>query len=381
MTGVPTHSFGSQSCALALLKYMLFRFLLLFQNTVPALRIFKYITFRTFSATITALAISLILGPWLIERLRQYKIGQNVREDGPKSHLPKAGTPTMGGMLILIAVFASTVLWADVENEHIWIVLVSTAGFGLIGFIDDYLKLIKKQSLGLRAKYKLIGQFMIAGGVGLYIYFNVDGAFMTTLSIPFFKNLYPNLSVFYIPFVVFVIVAMSNAVNLTDGLDGLAIGPTIIASFSFAGLAYVTGNAVLASYLNIAHVRGAGELTIFCGAVLGAGLGFLWFNTFPAQVFMGDTGSLALGGALGTIAILTKHEILLVIICGLFLIEMLSVIIQVVSFKLTGKRVFRMAPLHHHFELKGWEEPKIIVRFWIISILLALMSLGTLKIR
>jgi phospho-N-acetylmuramoyl-pentapeptide-transferase len=258
---------------------------------------------------------------------------------------------------------------------------VSTAGFGLIGFIDDYLKLVKKQSLGLKARYKLTGQFLIALGIGLYIYFNVDGSFMTTLSIPFFKDLYPNLRVFYIPFAMFVIVSTSNAVNITDGLDGLAIGPAIIAAFSYAGIAYVAGNIVLADYLNITYVRGAGELTMFCGAVLGAGLGFLWFNTFPAQVFMGDTGSLALGGALGTIAILTKHEILLAIICGLFVIETLSVIIQVVSFKLTGKRVFRMAPIHHHFELKGWEEPKIIVRFWIISILLALMSLGTLKLR
>jgi phospho-N-acetylmuramoyl-pentapeptide-transferase len=360
---------------------MLFHLLSLLRDIIPAFRIFNYITFRTFSATITALAISLALGPWLINRLKQYKIGQPIREEGPKSHFQKAGTPTMGGMLILIAVFVSTLLWADFRNTHIWIVLLSTAGFGVIGFIDDYLKLVKKQSLGLKARYKLTGQTLIALGIGLYIYFNVDGTFMTTLTIPFFKNLYPNLGVFYIPFAIFVIVSTSTAVNLTDGLDGLAIGPTIVAAFSYAGIAYVTGNIVLADYLNITYVRGTGELTMFCGAVLGAGLGFLWFNTFPAQVFMGDTGSLALGGALGTIAILTKHEILLAIICGLFVIETLSVIIQVVSFKLTGKRVFRMAPIHHHFELKGWEEPKIIVRFWIISILLALMSLGTLKLR
>ena len=360
---------------------MLFHLLFALRDTVPAFRIFGYITFRTFVATLTAVVLSLALGPWLITRLRRYKIGQNIRESGPQSHFQKAGTPTMGGMLILIAVFVSTLLWADFTNEHIWIVLVSTAGFGAIGFLDDYLKLVKKQSLGLRGKYKLTGQLLIAIGIGLYIYFNVDGSFMTTVSIPFFKALYPNLGVWYIPFAVFVIVATSNAVNLTDGLDGLAIGPTIIAAFAYAGLAYVTGNTVLADYLNIAYVRGAGELTMFCGAVLGAGLGFLWFNTFPAQVFMGDTGSLALGGALGTLAILTKHEILLGVICGLFVIEGLSVIIQVISFKLTGKRVFRMAPIHHHFELKGWEEPKIIVRFWIISILLALMSLGTLKIR
>jgi len=362
---------------------MLFHFVSLatLRDAFPALRVFKYITFRTFSATLTAMLICFILGPWLIQRLRAYKIGQNIRADGPKTHLPKAGTPTMGGMLILIAVFVSTLLWADLTNEHIWIVLLSTAAFGFIGFLDDYLKLIKKRSLGLRAKYKFTSQLVISSVVAVYIYFNVDGSFMTTLSIPFFKNIYPNLAFFYIPFVVLVMTGMSNAVNLTDGLDGLAIGPTIVAAFSFAGLAYVTGNSVLAGYLNIAHVRGTGELTIFCGAILGAGLGFLWFNTFPAQVFMGDTGSLALGGALGTVAVLTKHEILLGVICGLFVIEALSVIIQVLSFKLTGKRVFRMAPIHHHFELKGWEEPKIIVRFWIVSILLALLSLATLKIR
>jgi phospho-N-acetylmuramoyl-pentapeptide-transferase len=360
---------------------MLFHLFSELRDLVPALRIFRYITFRTFSATLTAVVISLLLGPWLIERLRQYKISQNIRQEGPQNHFQKAGTPTMGGMLILIAVFVATLLWADFTNEHIWIVLLSTAGFGIIGFIDDYLKLVKKRSMGLPGKYKLTGQIVISLGIALYIYFNVDGAFMTTLSVPFFKEFYPNLAIFYIPFVVFVITGTSNAVNLTDGLDGLAIGPTIVAAFSFAGLAYVTGNSVLAKYLNITYVRGAGELTIFCGAILGAGLGFLWFNTFPAQVFMGDIGSLSLGGALGTIAILTKHEILLGVICGLFVIETLSVVIQVISFKLTGKRVFKMAPVHHHFELKGWEEPKIIVRFWIISILLALMSLGTLKIR
>lgn len=360
---------------------MLFHLLFALRDIFPAFRVFRYITFRTFSATLTALIISFALGPWLIDRLRQYKVGQNIREEGPKTHFQKAGTPTMGGLLILIAVFVSTVLWADFRNEHIWIVTLSTAGFGIIGFIDDYLKLVKKRSLGLRGKYKLTGQILISFLIGLYIYLHDDAAFMTILSIPFFKGVYPNLHIFYIPFVIFVITATSNAVNLTDGLDGLAIGPSIVAAFSFAGLAYVSGNVVLADYLNIAYVRGAGELTIFCGSILGAGLGFLWFNTFPAQVFMGDIGSLALGGALGTIAILTKHEILLGVICGLFVIEALSVVIQVASFKLTGKRVFKMAPIHHHFELKGWEEPKIIVRFWIISILLALMSLATLKIR
>jgi phospho-N-acetylmuramoyl-pentapeptide-transferase len=357
---------------------MLFYLLSLFRDSVSALRIFKYITFRTFSATITAVIISLALGPWLIARLKRYKIGQNIRQDGPKSHFQKAGTPTMGGMLILIAAFASTLFWADLTNEHIWVVFASTAGFGVIGFLDDYLKLVKKQSQGLKGKYKLTGQFIIALGIGLYIYLNVDGEFMTTVSIPFFKNLYPNLQFFYVPFVMLVVVGMSNAVNLTDGLDGLAIGPTIVAAFSYAGLAYVTGNLVLANYLNIAHVRGAGELTIFCGAILGAGLGFLWFNTFPAQVFMGDTGSLALGGAIGTVAILTKHEILLLVICGLFLIEMFSVIIQVVSFKLTGKRVFRMAPIHHHFEVLGWSENKVVTVFWLAGALCAAVGLVVL---
>lgn len=360
---------------------MLYHLLFALRDIVPAFRVFGYITFRTFAATLTAVAISLALGPWLIHRLRQFKIGQHIREDGPQSHFQKAGTPTMGGLLILIGMFASMLLWADFTNQHIWIILAATFGFGVIGFCDDYLKLVKKQSMGLRGTYKLTGQIIIALGIGLYIYGNAGDTFTTTVTVPFFKALHPDLGVFYIPFAVFVIVGASNAVNLTDGLDGLAIGPTIVAAFAYAGLSYVAGHAELAEYLNIPYVRGAGELTMFCGAVLGAGLGFLWFNTFPAQVFMGDIGSLSLGGALGTLAILTKNEILLAIICGLFVIEALSVIIQVISFKLTGKRVFRMAPIHHHFELKGWQEPKIIVRFWIISILLALMSLGTLKIR
>ncbi len=272
---------------------MLFHLFFALRDVFPAFRVFRYITFRTFSATLTALLISLTLGPWLIQRLRQYKVGQNIREEGPKTHFQKAGTPTMGGLLILIAIFVSTLLWADFSNEHIWIVMLSTAGFGIIGFIDDYLKLVKKRSMGLRGKYKLTGQILISFLIGLYIYLNDDTAFMTILSIPFFKELYPNLQIFYIPFVIFVITATSNAVNLTDGLDGLAISPSIVAAFSFAGLAYVSGNVVMANYLNIAYVRGGGGLTIFCGSILGAGLGFLWFNTFPAQVFMGYRLSLA----------------------------------------------------------------------------------------
>jgi phospho-N-acetylmuramoyl-pentapeptide-transferase len=345
------------------------------------LRVFKYITFRSFCVTLTALIISLALGSWVIQKLREYQIGQYIREEGPTSHYKKAGTPTMGGILILIAVIIPTLLWADLTNPHIWIALISTLSYGIIGFIDDYLKVIKKRSLGLKARYKLGAQVIVALAIGIYLYVMADGFFSTTLSIPFFKELQPDLGIFYIVLVVLVIVGTSNAVNLTDGLDGLAIGPTIIAVLTYAALSYVSGNAIIAEYLNIWHVRGAGELTVFCGAIFGAGLGFLWFNTYPAQIFMGDVGSLGLGGALGTVAVLTKHELLLVIICGLFVVEALSVIIQVASFKLTKKRVFRMAPLHHHFELLGWPEPKVIVRFWIIAIILALISLATLKLR
>jgi phospho-N-acetylmuramoyl-pentapeptide-transferase len=362
---------------------MLYYFLYPFHIYEPFsfLRVLKYITLRSFCVTLTALILSLWLGSWVIRKLKEYQIGQYIREEGPATHFKKSGTPTMGGILILISIVIPTLLWADLSNPHIWIVLLSTVGYGIIGFIDDYLKVIKKRSLGLKGRYKLGGQILVALAIGIYLYAMADGFFSTTLSIPFFKTIQPDLGVFYIAFVILVIVATSNAVNLTDGLDGLAIGPIIIAVLTYAALSYVSGNAIIADYLNIWYVRGVGELTVFCGAIFGAGLGFLWFNTYPAQVFMGDVGSLALGGALGTIAVLAKHELLLIIICGLFVVEALSVIIQVTSFKLTQKRVFRMAPLHHHFELKGWPEPKIIVRFWIISIILALLSLATLKLR
>ena len=345
------------------------------------MRILKYITFRSLSVTLTALILSLVLGPWIIRKLKEYQIGQYIRTEGPSSHFKKSGTPTMGGILILTAVIFPTLLWADLTNPHIWIALISLLSYGVIGFVDDYLKVIKKRSLGLKARYKFSAQVLVALAIGVYLYMRADGAFSTTLTIPFFKDIQPDLGIFYIAFVMLVIVSTSNAVNLTDGLDGLAIGPILVAVLTYGALSYLSGNAITADYLNIWHVRGAGELAVFCGAMFGAGLGFLWFNTYPAQIFMGDVGSLALGGALGTIAVLTKHELLLTIICGLFVVEALSVIIQVASFKLTKKRVFRMAPLHHHFELLGWAEPKIIVRFWIIAIVLALLSLATLKLR
>lgn len=366
-------------CPLPMLYYFLYPFHV--YESFSFLRVFKYITFRSFCVTLTALVLSLILGPWIIRKLKERQIGQNIREEGPASHFKKSGTPTMGGTLILISIIIPTLLWADLTNPHIWIVLLSTLGYGIIGFIDDYLKLIKRRSLGLKARYKFGAQVLITSLIGTYLYIKADGSFSTTLTIPFFKEIQPDLGILYIAFVILVIVGTSNAVNLTDGLDGLAIGPIIIAVLTYGALSYVSGNAIIADYLNIWYVRGAGELAVFCGAIFGAGLGFLWFNTYPAQVFMGDVGSLSLGGALGTIAVLTKHELLLIIICGLFVVEALSVIIQVVSFKLTKKRVFRMAPLHHHFELMGWEEPKIIVRFWIIAIVLALLSLTTLKLR
>lgn len=344
--------------------------------------VFRYITFRTAYAIITALIISFFIGPYLIKKLKELQIGQQIRPEGPKNHLAKAGTPTMGGILIIISLCVPTLLWADLTNPFIWLTLLSTLGFGLIGFIDDYIKVIKKRSLGLRARSKIIFQVAIALSIGILLYsFSQRGLFTTKLSIPFFKEITPNLGLIYIALVVFIITGTSNAVNLTDGLDGLAIGPMIIASMAYMIIAYLAGNINFAQYLNIFYVRGAGELAIFGGSLIGASLGFLWFNAYPAQMFMGDVGALALGGALGTMAIITKHEIVLVIIGGIFVIEAVSVILQVISYRLTGKRIFRMAPLHHHFEQKGWEEPKIIVRFWIVSILLALLSLSTLKLR
>ncbi|MBI2370335.1 MAG: phospho-N-acetylmuramoyl-pentapeptide-transferase [Deltaproteobacteria bacterium] len=341
--------------------------------------VFRYITFRTIYATITALLISFLLGPWLIERLQARQIGQTVRRDGPSTHLEKEGTPTMGGSLILLAIVLPTLLWADLRNRYIWLALLVTIGFGLLGFADDYRKVIQRNAKGLTARHKLTWQALVALAAGVFIYAQPD--FNSRLTIPFFKFLTPDIGWAYIFLAAFIIVGASNAVNLTDGLDGLAIGPVMISAGTYLLFAYLAGNVKFAGYLQIFYVREAGELAVFCGAMLGAGLGFLWFNAYPAQVFMGDTGSLALGAALGTLAVVTKQEILLTIVGGIFVVEALSVIVQVASFRLRRKRVFQMAPIHHHFELKGWAEPKIIVRFWIISVILALMAISTLKLR
>lgn len=342
--------------------------------------VFRYITFRTIYATLTALLLSFIVGPYLIRRLSELQVGQYIRQEGPQSHFSKQGTPTMGGLMIIFAVVTSTLLWADLSNHYIWLVLLVTVGFGSIGFLDDYRKVIKKNNKGLGGRYKLAGQLAITLFIGVYLYTHHN--FDTCLSIPFLKTIRPDIGWAYIPLAILVIVGASNAVNLTDGLDGLAIGPTIIAAATYLIFAYLTGHIKIANYLQIAYVPGVGEIAVFCGALVGAGLGFLWFNSYPAQVFMGDVGSLALGGALGTVAVITKHEILLAIVGGIFVVEALSVIFQVGYFKATnGRRIFRMAPLHHHFELKGWPEPKVIVRFWIIAILLGLVAISTLKLR
>ncbi|WP_027715928.1 phospho-N-acetylmuramoyl-pentapeptide-transferase [Desulfuromonas sp. TF] len=358
---------------------MLYHFLYPLHTEFSVLTVFRFITFRTIYATITALVISFILGPWLIQKLSSLQIGQSIRKVGPESHFKKEGTPTMGGTLILLAIFLPTILWADLGNIYVWITLMVTVGFGVVGFIDDYRKVKMKNSEGLSARQKMFWLLLISfsAGVALFAY----PPFQTVLVFPFFKGLRPDLGLFYIPFAMLVIVGAGNAVNLTDGLDGLAIGPMIIATGTYLLFAYLAGNARLAEYLQISSVQGAGELAVLCGAMVGAGLGFLWFNSYPAQVFMGDVGSLSLGGALGTIAVITKQEIVLVIVGGIFVMEALSVIFQVTSFRFYGKRIFRMAPIHHHFELKGWPEPKIIVRFWIISIILALVGLSTLKLR
>ncbi|MBI4589882.1 MAG: phospho-N-acetylmuramoyl-pentapeptide-transferase [Candidatus Rokubacteria bacterium] len=359
---------------------MLYHLLVPFAKEHIVFNVFRYITFRTAMATVTALILSFVLGPWLVKKLRTWQAGrETLREDTPERHRAKAGTPTMGGILILVAILSSTLLWANLKNRYVWMVVVVTAGLGLIGLLDDYRKLQTRK--GVSAKEKFGAQLLLVGLLLLSLYlFPVDG-FSTRLAIPFFKGWLVNLGWLWIPFALLVIVGASNAVNLTDGLDGLAIGPVIMAGGAFAVLAYLTGNFIAATYLRIPNVKGAGELTIFCGALVGASLGFLWFNSYPAQVFMGDVGSLALGGAIGTLAVLTKAELLLPLIGGLYVVEAGSVIVQVVAFKLTGKRVFRMAPLHHHYELAGWAEPKIIVRFWIVSFLLALLALTTLKLR
>lgn len=361
---------------------MFYHLLFPLHQTYSVFNVFRYLTFRTAYAALTALLVSIIIGPYVIRMLQRLQVGQVIRQDGPKSHYSKAGTPTMGGLLILATMTLSTLLWANLTMPYIWFALLITLAFGAVGFWDDYLKKVRKSPTGLRGKYKLLLELTIAAVALALLYMDAEpGSNVTRLNMPFFKTMRPDLGAWYILFGAWVIVGTSNAVNLTDGLDGLATGPFIIATFVYAGIAYVAGNVNFAEYLNLMHIRGAGELAVFCGALLGASLGFLWFNAYPAQIFMGDVGSLALGAALGTVAVLAKHELLLLVIGGLFVIETLSVIIQVASFKLTGKRVFRMAPLHHHFEVKGWQEPKVIVRFWIIAITLALFSLSTLKLR
>ena len=342
--------------------------------------VFRYITFRTAMATVTALVISFVLGPWLIRRLRQFQLGgETIREDTPARHRAKVGTPTMGGLVILAAILGSTLLWGNLQNPYVWIVTLVTAGLGLIGLLDDNRKLHTRK--GISAAQKFGAQILLVGVLVASLYRWPPDGFTTGLAIPFFKGWLLTLGWLWIPFTLLVIVGASNAVNLTDGLDGLAIGPIVMAGGAFAIIAYLTGNFRAAEYLRILNVKGTGELTVFCGALVGAALGFLWFNSYPAQIFMGDVGSLALGGAVGTLAVLTKSELLLPLIGGIYVVEAGSVIVQVISFKLTGRRVFRMAPLHHHYELCGWAEPKIIVRFWILSFMLALLALTTLKLR
>jgi len=341
--------------------------------------VFRYITFRTIYAILTGLLISFVVGPWVIEKLRSFQIRQVVREDVPSRHMAKNGTPTMGGSLILAALVIPTLLWSDLTNRYTWVVLLTSLGFGVLGFLDDYKKVRDKNGLGIRARYKFPIQVAMALVVSLILFFAFDHD--SRLIFPFFKKVMPDLGNWYILFAVLVIVGTANAVNLTDGLDGLAIGPVLISGGTFMLFCYLAGNYRFATYLQIPFVKGSGELTVLCGALVGSGLGFLWFNTYPAQVFMGDVGSLSLGAALGTIAVIAKQEFLLVIVGGIFVMEALSVIIQVVSYQLRKKRVFRMAPIHHHFELKGWAEPKIIVRFWIIGIILGLVAISTLKLR
>jgi phospho-N-acetylmuramoyl-pentapeptide-transferase len=360
---------------------MLYRLLYPYHASVPVLNVTGYITFRTAAASLTALAISLAVGPWLIRKLCEFQIGQVIRHEGPATHAPKAGTPTMGGLLILTAAIVPTLLWADLGNIYLWIAVLSTVAFGAIGFADDYLKIVRRSHHGLLPRYKVAAQVVVALLVGLtLILLAQHNLYNTRLIFPFFKRLIPDLGLSYVLFTVIVLVGSSNAVNLTDGLDGLAIGTFAIAAAAFTALSYVTGHRVLAQYLNLVHFETA-ELTIFCGSLVGASLGFLWYNSYPADIFMGDVGSLALGGALGTVAILIKQELLLPIVGGVFVLEALSVIIQVASFKMTGQRVFKMAPLHHHFELSGWSEPKVITRFLIMGIIFALFSLTTLKLR
>jgi len=351
------------------------------QQHFSVFAVLKYLTLRAILGVMTALAISLLLGPWMIRKLNYLQIGQSVRDDGPESHLSKSGTPTMGGTLILAAIFISALLWSDLSNHYVWVVIIVTAIFGAVGWVDDYRKVVEANSRGLPARWKYLWQSVAGIGAAVFLYMTAAGPAETQLIIPFFKDVALDLGLFYLVLTYFVIVGSSNAVNLTDGLDGLAIMPTVMVAGALGLIAYLAGNAQFAEYLNIPFVSGAGELVVFCAAIAGAGLGFLWFNTYPAQVFMGDVGALALGAALGVIAVIVRHEIVFFIMGGVFVMETVSVILQVGSYKLTGRRIFRMAPLHHHFELKGWPEPRVIVRFWIITVMLVLFGLATLKLR
>ena len=363
---------------------MLYHLLLPLEPSFGPLNVVRYITFRTAAASLTALFISLVLGPWLIRKLRDFQVGQIIRQEGPQSHREKAGTPTMGGLLILSSALGPTLLWADLSNPYVWIAVLATVAFGGVGFADDYLKLTRRSHHGLRPRYKMGALLIVGLGVGVSVLVLAQQnppLYNTRVIFPFFKNVIPDLGVFYALFAAVVLIAATNAVNLTDGLDGLAISTFGVAAAAFTALAYVTGHAVLADYLLLVRFPPAGELTIFCGSLVGASLGFLWYNSYPAEIFMGDVGSLGLGGAIGTVAILIKQELLLPIVGGIWVIEALSVIIQVASFKLTGQRVFKMAPIHHHFELIGWSEPKVITRFLIVAVIFALFSLTTLKLR
>lgn len=358
---------------------MLYLWLYPLHSEYAIFNVFRYLSFRMIYAAITAFLIAFILAPPMIKKFQELGLGQRVRDDGPSGHVGKTGTPTMGGVLILFSVLLSTMLWADVTNLYVWLVMLAIVGFGLVGFVDDYIKILKGRSQGLTALQKIICQVAVALAIAMFFY--LSPAYSTQLSVPFFKNFTPDLGLFYIPFIVLVIVGSSNAVNLTDGLDGLAIGPTVIAAMAYTVVAWAVGNKLVADYLLIPHVEGAGELAVLTASIVGSSLGFLWFNAYPATVFMGDVGSLPLGSALGTVAVVCKHELLLLIVGGVFVMEAVSVIFQVLSYKSRGKRIFLMAPLHHHFELKGWEEPKVVVRLWIIAIILGLLSVSTLKLR
>ncbi|MCB9986983.1 MAG: phospho-N-acetylmuramoyl-pentapeptide-transferase [Rhodospirillales bacterium] len=361
---------------------MLYNLLSPLAEHIQVFNLFRYLTFRTGCATLTALVICFLIGPHLIAWLRAKQAeGQPIREDGPETHFKKRGTPTMGGLMILISVTISTLLWSDLRNQYVWFALIVMIGYGAIGFADDYLKLTKRNVKGLAGRKKLFWQILIAGLVTVGIVFSLPDGLYDTLAIPFFKSVLLPLGILFVPFSILVIIGASNAVNLTDGLDGLAIVPVAIAAACFGLISYVVGNAIYAEYLQIHYVPGSGELAVLCGALIGGAMGFLWYNAPPAMVFMGDTGSLSLGGVLGTIAVITKHELVLAIIGGLFVAETVSVMIQVAYFKMTGKRVFLMAPLHHHFEKHGWSEPTIVIRFWIIAVILALVGLSTLKLR